>query len=96
MRTTQIRTGDWKSTVLMKSCKSSPTTAAGRNATTIEATNTGDRAGREVVQLYVRDVESSVPRPPRELKAFSKISLEPTPNFTGWAPTSVGTIVPWM
>jgi beta-glucosidase len=39
--------------------------------------NTGSRAGAEVVQLYVRDVESSVPRPLRELKAFAKVTLEP-------------------
>jgi beta-glucosidase len=39
--------------------------------------NTGARAGKEVVQLYVRDVESSLARPPKELKGFAKVSLEP-------------------
>ncbi len=34
--------------------------------------NRGDRDGAEVVQLYVGDPESSVPRPPRELRAFEK------------------------
>jgi beta-glucosidase len=43
----------------------------------IDVTNTGDVAGKEVVQLYVTDVESSVPRPPKELKGFEKIALEP-------------------
>jgi beta-glucosidase len=43
----------------------------------VDVTNTGNRAGKEVVQLYVSDVESSVPRPPQELKAFEKIALEP-------------------
>ncbi len=43
----------------------------------IEITNTGDVAGKEVVQLYVSDRESSVQRPTQELKAFEKISLEP-------------------
>ncbi|MFC4949846.1 glycoside hydrolase family 3 C-terminal domain-containing protein [Pseudonocardia sp. GCM10023141] len=38
-------------------------------------TNTGARDGREVVQLYVGDPESSVARPPRELKGFAKPSL---------------------
>ncbi len=40
-------------------------------------TNTGSRAGRDVVQLYMRDVDSSVSRPVRELKAFAKVSLDP-------------------
>jgi beta-glucosidase len=35
-------------------------------------TNTGQRPGKEVVQLYVNDPESSVSRPPRELKGFAK------------------------
>ncbi|MBU0677603.1 MAG: glycoside hydrolase family 3 C-terminal domain-containing protein [Verrucomicrobia bacterium] len=39
--------------------------------------NTGSQAGKEVVQLYVSDVEASLPRPPRELKAFEKIDLQP-------------------
>ncbi|HEY9290441.1 MAG TPA: glycoside hydrolase family 3 C-terminal domain-containing protein [Microlunatus sp.] len=39
--------------------------------------NTGDRAGAEVVQVYVADRESSVPRPIRELKGFAKINLAP-------------------
>jgi beta-glucosidase len=40
-------------------------------------TNTGDRRGKEVVQLYVRDPEASVARPVRELKAFAKVDLDP-------------------
>jgi beta-glucosidase len=40
-------------------------------------TNTGDRAGKEVVQLYVGDPEARMARPVRELKAFTKLSLEP-------------------
>lgn len=40
-------------------------------------TNTGGRAGREVVQLYVGDPESSVARPPAELRGFAKVALEP-------------------
>lgn len=38
-------------------------------------TNTGARAGSTVVQVYVGDIESSAPRPARELKTFSKILL---------------------
>jgi beta-glucosidase len=43
----------------------------------IDVTNSGDVAGKEVVQLYVSDVESSVARPPRELKAFEKVAISP-------------------
>ena len=39
--------------------------------------NTGSRSGREVVQVYVGDPAAAVARPPRELKAFAKVSLEP-------------------
>ncbi|MEK3826907.1 glycoside hydrolase family 3 C-terminal domain-containing protein [Paenibacillus sp. FSL K6-1558] len=42
----------------------------------IRVTNTGERAGKEIVQLYVSDVESTVIRPDRELKAFAKVALE--------------------
>jgi len=42
--------------------------------------NTGEMAGAEVVQVYVRDMESSVARPIRELKAFTKVALEPGEN----------------
>jgi beta-glucosidase len=40
-------------------------------------TNTGQRRGKEVVQLYVGDPQASVARPPRELKAFAKADLDP-------------------
>jgi beta-glucosidase len=43
----------------------------------VDITNTGKRAGTEVVQMYVRDLVSSVTRPIKELKAFEKVSLEP-------------------
>ena len=43
---------------------------------TVEVTNTGDRAGREVVQVYTSLPASSVQRAPRELKAFASIALE--------------------
>ncbi|MDD9271193.1 beta-glucosidase [Paenibacillus sp. GCM10023248] len=39
--------------------------------------NSGHRAGKEIVQLYVRDVTSSISRPDKELKGFVKVSLEP-------------------
>jgi beta-glucosidase len=38
--------------------------------------NTGKRAGQEVIQVYVHDVQSNLRRPEKELKAFRKISLD--------------------
>jgi beta-glucosidase len=43
----------------------------------VDVENQGDRAGKEVVQLYVRDMESNLARPEKELKAFAKVMLEP-------------------
>ena len=51
---------------------------AGSNVTvSVDVTNSGKVAGKEVVQLYIGDDESSVDRPVKELKGFRKISLEP-------------------
>ena len=44
--------------------------------------NTGKRAGNEVVQLYVRHLNSSVSRPPKELKAFTRVHLAPQEEKT--------------
>jgi beta-glucosidase len=43
----------------------------------ITVKNTGTRAGQEVVQMYIRDLVSSVTRPVKELKGFKKINLQP-------------------
>ena len=43
----------------------------------LEITNTGKRAGAEVVQLYVQDVKASVARPAKELKASRKLCCNP-------------------
>jgi beta-glucosidase len=52
----------------------------------VDLVNTGERAGDQVVQLYVRDVHSSVTRPVKELKAFERLTLAPgerrTVSFT--------------
>ena len=42
----------------------------------VDVTNTGTRAGKEIVQLYISDKKSSLPRPVKELKGFRKMSLE--------------------
>ena len=52
------------------------TTDAGVRAS-LTVTNTGNRAGSEVVQVYVGQPDCSVERPPRELKEFAKVPLEP-------------------
>ena len=44
---------------------------------TLKVKNTGEVAGKETVQLYVRDVEATVFRPEKELKGFAKVELQP-------------------
>ena len=50
----------------------------------IPVTNTGDKEGKEIVQLYISDEKSSLPRPVKELKGFKKLTLAPgqTQNAT--------------
>ncbi len=50
----------------------------GKATVSVELTNTGQRAGDEVVQLYIHDLETNlVTRPVKELKGFRRISLQP-------------------
>jgi len=49
----------------------------GSTAVRADVTNTGARAGAEVVQMYIRDRVSSVTRPVKELRGFKKVSLAP-------------------
>lgn len=53
-----------------------------RVAASVTLTNTGQRAGAEVVQVYVRNAAASVPRPVRELRGFTKVWLEPGESRT--------------
>lgn len=48
----------------------------------IKVKNIGDREGKEVVQLYIRDKKSYLPRPVKELKGFKKIKLKPGEETT--------------
>ena len=50
---------------------------AGQAQVSVKITNTGKRAGDEIVELYIRDLVSSVTRPVMELKDFKRISLAP-------------------
>lgn len=49
----------------------------GKTSVLADVTNTGKREGTEVVQMYIRDVVSSVTRPVKELKGFRKVALKP-------------------
>ncbi|MDU1892583.1 MAG: glycoside hydrolase family 3 C-terminal domain-containing protein [Dysgonomonas sp.] len=61
-------------------------TAADRITVSVNVKNTGNREGAEIVQLYISDLKSSLPRPVKELKGFEKINLkageEKTVSFT--------------
>jgi beta-glucosidase len=51
--------------------------STGKTEAVVDVTNTGKRAGSEVVQMYIRDRISSVTRPIKELKGFKKVWLKP-------------------
>ena len=54
----------------------------GKLVVSLTATNTGERAGSTVAQLYVSDDKSTEPRPAKELKAFEKVHLAPGESRT--------------
>jgi beta-glucosidase len=54
----------------------------------VDVTNTGKRSGDEVVQMYIRDLVSSVTRPVKELKGFQRITLAPGETRTVALPIS--------
>jgi beta-glucosidase len=55
---------------------------AGSTTVRVDVTNTGEHTGSEVVQMYVRDVVSSVTRPVKELQGFAKVRLAPGESTT--------------
>ena len=57
-------------------------TSTGSTEMLADVTNTGARAGTEVVQMYIRDLVSSVARPVKELKGFRRVALEPGETAT--------------
>ncbi len=62
---------------------STPTmTLSSQQRVSVTVTNTGDRAGAEVVQLYIRDLVGSTTRPVKELKGFERIELDPGESRT--------------
>lgn len=65
------------SPVLEQSEGAEAITHDGQLTVNVDVTNTGQRPGQEVVQLYVHDVTARLTRPPKELKGFAKIALAP-------------------
>ena len=61
----------------------------------VDVTNRGGRAGDETVQLYIRDLVSSVTRPVKELKAFERISLPPNETKTVSLPITPDRLAFW-
>lgn len=57
-------------------------TTDGKATVSVTVTNTGKRAGDEIVQLYIHDLVSSVTRPIKELKDFRRVSLAPGESKT--------------
>jgi beta-glucosidase len=62
---------------------------------TVDVTNTGDRTGDEVVQLYVKHLKSKVERPIEELKGFQRVSLKPNETKTVQIPLKASTLAYW-
>lgn len=54
----------------------------GNITATVNVKNTGSREGKEVVQMYIRDMVGSITRPVKELKGFQKINLKPGESRT--------------
>ena len=74
------------------------TTSAAPDATvnvSVDVTNTGSRAGDEVVQLYVHHLRSVVSRPTEELKGFQRVSLAPGETRTVTLPLKISTLAWW-
>jgi len=70
--------------------------AAGSTVTlSVDVTNTGSRAGDEVVQLYVRYPDSAVARPVKELKGFARITLQPGETKTVQLPLKADELRYW-
>lgn len=57
-------------------------TADGIITVSVNVKNTGSREGSEIVQLYIADKKSSLPRPVKELKGFRKVKLAPGEETT--------------
>ncbi len=61
----------------------------------VDIKNTGRRAGDEVIQLYVRHLKSSVPRPLQELRGFKRVTLQPGEKKTVELPLNTRSLAYW-
>ncbi len=69
--------------------------ADGEIAVSVDVTNTGPRAGDEVVQMYVKHLRSAVERPRKELKGFKRITLQPGETQTVTLPLKAESLAYW-
>ncbi len=75
---------------------SSPTLAKdGALTVSLDVTNTGDRAGDAVPQLYIRHLKSKVERPKQELKGFERLTLKPGETRTITLPLKAADLAWW-
>jgi beta-glucosidase len=75
---------------------SSPTLAHdGTLTVSVNVKNTGNRAGDEVVQLYVKHFNSKVPRPLKELRGFQRVPLQPGETKTVEFPLTTKSLAYW-
>ncbi|HZL42996.1 MAG TPA: glycoside hydrolase family 3 C-terminal domain-containing protein [Verrucomicrobiae bacterium] len=61
----------------------------------VDVKNTGDRAGDEVVQWYVRHLDSKVSRPMKELRGFQRVALQPGETKTVTVPLTAKSLAYW-
>jgi len=69
--------------------------AAGQITVSVDVKNTGTRAGDEVVQLYVKHLDSPVQRPLKELRGFQRITLQPNQTRTVQFPLKATDLTYW-
>jgi beta-glucosidase len=69
--------------------------AGGGATVSVDVKNTGDLAGDEVVQLYVRHLDSKVDRPQQELRGFRRVHVEPGATQTVQIPLAAASLAYW-
>jgi beta-glucosidase len=67
----------------------------GQITVSVDVQNTGSRAGDEVVQMYVKHLDSKVQRPVKELKGFKRITLQPDETKTVQIPLKADLLAYW-